>query len=428
MLSRLSPLSSTTKRLITNRKVLKLSKYTQKCPYSTSLPNAPGFYTEQHYQMSEMLNKIIERDINPFVQEWEKKGIFPAKQVFKNLGNHGLLGVTKPVENGGMGLDYSYSIAIAETLGNVRNGGVPMAIGVQTDMSTPALAKHGNEKLRKEFLEPTIRGDFVACIGVSEPGAGSDVSGIKTTAREKGDDFIISGGKMWITSGTQADWMCCLAITELEEKNPYKNKSLICLPLNLKGVQVEKKIVKLGNNSSDTALLHFDDVIVPQSNVIGKRGKGFYYQMSQFQEERLWASANVLKAMEFIISETADYCSQRQAFGKSILSNQVVQFKLCELQTEVEALRSLVYRATNEYITGKDVTRLATMAKLKAGPLSRRVADSCLQYWGGMGYTDEVDVSRAYRDWRLLSIGAGADEVMMQILAKMNGWPDTFNL
>ena len=419
----LSRLSAATKRLITNKKVLRTCIY----PYSTSLPEALGFYTEQHHQMSDVLNKIIERDINPHVEEWERNGIFPAKQVMKNLGNHGLLGVTKPVENGGLGLDFSYSIAIAETLGNVRNGGVPMAIGVQTDMSTPALAKHGSDKLRKEFLEPTIRGDFVSCIGVSEPGAGSDVSGIKTTARERGDDFIISGGKMWITSGTQADWMCCLAITELDEKSPYKNKSLICLPLNSNGIHVEKKIVKIGNNSSDTALLHFDDVVVPQSNVIGKRGKGFYYQMLQFQEERLWASANVLKAMEFIISETADYCGQRQAFGRSILTNQVVQFKLCELQTEVEALRSLVYRATSEYITGHDVTRLATMAKLKAGPLARRIADSCLQYWGGMGYTDEVNVSRAYRDWRLLSIGAGADEVMMQILAKMNGWPDTYS-
>ncbi|KAI6647234.1 acyl-CoA dehydrogenase 6-like [Oopsacas minuta] len=416
MLSRLAPI----------RRLLTTNIRTQTYLYSTSLSPAPGFYTEQHHQMSEMLNKIIERDINPFVKEWEKKGIFPAKEVFKNLGNHGLLGVTKPTENGGLGLDFSYSVAIAETLGNVKNGGVPMAIGVQTDMATPALAKHGNEQLKKEFLEPSIRGDYVACIGVSEPGAGSDVAGIKTTAREKGSDFVITGGKMWITSGTQADWMCCLAITEPGEKNPYKNKSLICLPMNTKGIHIEKKITKIGNNSSDTALIHFDDVIVPQANVIGERGKGFYYQMMQFQEERLWGSTNVLKAMECIISETADYCNQRKAFGRPILANQVVQFKLCELQTEIEALRSLVYRATKEYISGNDVTRLATMAKLKAGPLSRRVADSCLQYWGGMGYTDEVEVSRLYLDVRLLSIGAGADEVMMQILAKMNRWPDTY--
>lgn len=416
MLSRLAP----TRRILTNWRL-------QSIRCLSSLPVAPGFYTEQHYQISEMLNKIIEKDINPFVDEWEKKGIFPAHEVMKKLGDQGLLGVTKPVENGGMGLDYSYSVAIAETLGNIRNGGVPMAIGVQTDMSTPALAKHGNEKLKKEFLEPTIRGDFVACLGVSEPTAGSDVSGIKTTAREKGSDFVLNGGKMWITSGTQADWMCCLTITETGEKNPYKNKSLICLPMKSKGIHVEKKITKIGNNSSDTALIHFDDVIVPQSNVIGERGKGFYYQMMQFQEERLWASSNVLRAMEFLISETADYCRQRQAFGRPILANQVVQFKLCELQSEIEALRSLVYRATGEYITGNDVTRLATMAKLKAGPLSRRVADSCLQYWGGMGYTDEVCVSRGYLDFRLLSIGAGADEVMMQILSKMNGWPDTYH-
>ena len=424
MLSRLNPLSSTIRSIfsIPNRLI---PKYVSDSRYSTSLPDVPDFYTEQHHQMNETLTKLIERDINPFVNEWEEKKIFPAKQVFQNLGKNGFLGVTKPVENGGLGLDYSYSIAIAETLGNIRNGGVPMAIGVQTDMSTPALAKYGSDELKKQFLEPSIRGDFVACIGVSEPGAGSDVSGIKTVAKEKGSDFVLSGGKMWITSGTQADWMCCLAITEPEEKNPFKNKSLICLPLNSKGVHVEKKIDKIGNFSSDTALLHFDDVIVPQANVIGERGKGFYYQMQQFQEERLWAAANPLKPLERTIWETAEYCGQRKAFGKPILANQVVQFKLSEMLTEIEALRSLVYRAAKEYVAGKNVTRLATMAKLKAGPLARHVADGCLQYWGGMGYTMEVEVSRTFRDVRLLSIGGGADEVMMQILSKMNGWSDT---
>jgi citronellyl-CoA dehydrogenase len=376
-------------------------------------------FTPEHEDLKRTLERFIENEINPFVDEWEAAGIFPAHELFKKLGDLGLLGLCKPEAYGGAGLDYSYSVVMAETLGNTRCGGVPMAIGVQTDMATPALARFGSDELRREFLAPAISGDMVVCVGVSEPGAGSDVAAIRTTARKDGGDYVINGGKMWITNGTQADWMCCLANTG--EGSPHKNKSLIIIPMKTRGVTVERKIHKIGMHSSDTALIHFDDVRVPQRHLIGQEGLGFMYQMLQFQEERLWGAANALKGLDIAVRDTIEYTRSRKTFGKPVIDNQVVHFTMAELQTEIEALRALVYRATELYVSGKDVTQLASMAKLKAGRLTREVADKCLQYWGGMGYTWENQVSRLYRDGRLASIGGGADEIMLGIICKLMG-------
>uniref|UniRef100_A0A3B4XE03 Zgc:85777 n=1 Tax=Seriola lalandi dorsalis TaxID=1841481 RepID=A0A3B4XE03_SERLL len=371
-------------------------------------------YTQQHFALKESLRKIIDQEINPHVDQWEAEGKFPAHKVFKILGSAGFLGVNKPV-----GLKFhifSYSQTVSEELGNIRCGGIPMAIGVQTDMTTPALARFGSAELKKEFLLPSVMGDKVACLGVSEVGAGSDVSSIRTKAVRKGDEYVINGGKMWTTNGTQADWMCLLANTS--DGPPHRNKSLICLPMNLPGVHIARKIDKLGMWSSDTAEVFFDDVHVPCKNIIGQEGMGFTYQMLQFQEERLWAVANIVTMMDNIIQETIQYTGQRKIFKQPVLYHQSVHFRLAELQTEVELLRSLLHRATALYIKGNDVTKLASMAKLKGGRLAREVADSCLQYWGGMGFTNDVMVSRFYRDSRLMSIGAGADEVMLGIICK----------
>ena len=382
--------------------------------------------THDHEQIRDTLKRYIDEHINPHVDEWEEAEIFPAHQVFKDLGNLGLLGLTKPVEYGGMGLDYSYSMVMAETLGLIRCGGVPMAIGVQTDMCTPALARFGSDELKRQYLAPAIAGDMVGCIGVSEPGAGSDVSGIKSMARKDGDDYVITGQKMWITNSLQADWMCMLVNTS--DGPQHKNKSLVMVPMRdgpngklTKGIEVARKIRKIGMHSSDTGLIYFDEVRVPQRNLIGVEGQGFIYQMQQFQEERLWAGANALLALDGCIRETIDYARQRQMFGATLLDQQWVQFKLVELQTEVEALRALTWAAGERYIAGDDVLQWASMAKLKAGRLTREVADTCLQFWGGMGFTLDNRVSRLYRDGRLASIGGGADEVMMGIIAKTMG-------
>ncbi len=376
-------------------------------------------FTQEHEELRRSLRTFIDREINPHVDEWEEAETFPAHELFRKMGAAGFLGVHKPTEYGGLGLDYSYAMTMAEELGHINCGGIPMAIGVQTDMATPALARFGSDELRREFLAPSIAGDMVACLGVSEVGAGSDVAGIRTTARHDRDDYVIDGGKMWTTSGTQADWMCLLANTG--EGKAHQNKSLICVPMDARGVSVERKLKKLGMWSSDTAQIHLDGVRVPRRYLIGQEGAGFMYQMLQFQEERLWAAASSLIGMERVIEATIDYTRERKAFGRSILDFQVVHYRMAELQTEVELLRALVYRAVELYIGGEDVTRLASMAKLKAGRLTREVADACLQYWGGMGYMWETQVSRLYRDGRLASIGGGADEIMLGIIAKFMG-------
>ena len=383
-------------------------------------------YTHEHREIQKTLKRYIDEHINPHVDEWEAAEIFPAHQVFKGLGDLGLLGLTKPEAYGGAGLDYSYSMAMAETLGEIHCGGIPMAIGVQTDMCSPALARFGSDELKREFLAPAISGDAVGCIGVSEPGAGSDVAGVKSFARKDGDDYVITGQKMWITNSLQADWMCMLVNTS--EGNPHKNKTLVMVPMRdgpngklTKGIEVAQKIRKIGMHSSDTGLIYFDEVRVPQRNRIGSEGQGFMYQMQQFQEERLWAAASCLQSLNNCIAWTIEWAQERKLFGATLADQQWVQFKLAELQTDVECLRALTYRACELYIQGEDVMELASMAKLKAGRLNRVVPDTCLQFWGGMGFTLENKVSRMFRDGRLASIGGGADEVMLGILSKLMG-------
>ncbi len=379
-------------------------------------------FTPEHDKLRQTVRRFVEQEINPHVDEWEAAEIFPAHALFKKMGALGLLGINKPVEFGGLGLDYSYSVAFAEELGRCNCGGVPMAIGVQTDMATPALARYGSDELRREWLEPTIAGELVCSIGVSEPGAGSDVAGIKTTAKKDGGDYVINGSKMWITNGMQSDWICLLVNTG--EGKVHENKSLLVVPMNQKGVTRAKKIKKLGMWASDTAQIFFEDVRVPQRYLIGGEGMGFFMQMQQFQEERMFGAASGLIGLDRLITQTIEYTRERQAFGLSILDNQQVHFRLAELHTEVEALRSLVYRTCERYVANRDdmeVVKLASMCKLKAGRVAREVTDACLQYWGGMGYTWENPVARAYRDTRLVSIGGGADEIMLGIICKLMG-------
>ena len=375
--------------------------------------------TAEHRALADTVTKFVEKELNPHIPAWEAAEIYPAHQVMKKLGALGLLGLKYPEQFGGAGLDFSYSAVMAEAMGACTCGGVPMSIGVQTDMCTPALARFGSDDLRQQWLAPSIAGDMVGCVGVSEVGGGSDVAALKTRASHDGADYLINGSKMWITNGLQADWCCLLANTS-EVGGPHKNKSLIIVPMDAVGIS-KQKIKKIGMNSSDTAQLFFDNVRVPRRYLIGQEGMGFAYQMQQFQEERLFAAAGALRSMDLLIDQTIAYTRERKAFGKSILDNQVVHFRLAELRTEVAALRALTYHAVDLYVSGQDVTKLASMAKLKAGRLVREVADSCLQYWGGMGFTWDNPLSQSYRDSRLASIGGGADEVMLGIICKLEG-------
>ena len=376
-------------------------------------------YKEEHHALINTVRDFAINEIHPFIEEWEKEGMFPAHSLFKKLGSIDLLGITKSATSGGMGLDYSYGLAFAEGLGHAWDLGVITAIGVHTDMATPSIDRFGSEELKKEFLEPSIKGEFVAALALSEVGAGSDLAAIKTSARKDGDDYIINGDKMWITNAKQADFFCTLVNTS--DEGPHKNKSLILVPASTPGLKVGNKIEKLGQLTSDTAPIYFEDVRVPKRYCIGKEGEGFSIQMQQLQEERLFLAVSVIAVLEKCIKATIEYCKDRSTFGKSVIDNQYIQFRLAELQTEVEALRALSYQACELFMNGEDMTYLASMAKLKSGRLSREISDVCLQYWGGMGFTWENPASKVYRDGRLTSIAGGTDEIMLQVICKKMG-------
>jgi citronellyl-CoA dehydrogenase len=376
-------------------------------------------FTLEHEMFRQTVRRFVVEEINPHVDEWEEEGAFPAHELFKKMGDLGFLGLTYPEEYGGLGLDFWYTVILCEELGKAHCSGVPMGITVHTDMCTPALAQFGGEELKQKFLEPSIRGDYVGCIGVTEPDAGSDVAAIRTRAVSDGDTWVITGRKLYITNGTQADWVCLLARTS-EEKG-YHGMSLIIVPTDTPGFSVSRRLRKLGNWSSDTAELVLDQVRVPKCNTIGQEGMGFILQMQQFQRERLVGAITSYAGMEQTVRDTIDYTRQRRTFGQPLINNQVIHFRMAELLTEIECLKALCYLAVERMIAGEDITRLASMAKLKAGRLGREVADSCLQYYGGMGYMEETRISRTFRDTRLLSIGGGADEVMLGIIAKIEG-------
>jgi citronellyl-CoA dehydrogenase len=373
-------------------------------------------WTHEHDEMRRTAKRIVDEEINPHVDEWERIGQFPAHHVMKVLGDAGLIGISRSSDYGGFDLDYSYEVACSEEMGGIHAYGVSTAIGVQTNMCIPALAKYGSDALRAEWLTPTFAGDLVGCIGVSEVGSGSDVANVKSVARRDGDDYVINGQKMWISTGMQADWMCMLVNTG-EENGPHRNKSLIVVPLNSDGIS-RHKLEKLGLHSSDTAQIFFDDVRVPAGNLIGEEGRGFIYQMEQFQEERLYVVARSLGIMQDALDTTIEYTRDRQAFGKAVIDNQFVAFRIAEMQTEVEALRAMLHIATEKYVAGEDVTTLASMAKYKMGRLAEWIPGECLRFWGGQGFMHENRISRTYRDMKVGAIGGGSNEVMLQIIAK----------
>lgn len=373
-------------------------------------------FTKEHEMFRKTLRSFIEREINPHVEKWEEDEIYPAHEILKKLGDMGALGLTYEEEYGGMNADYWYTVILGEELGRIDCGGVPMSIAVHTDMATPALSMHGSPELKEKFLAPAIAGEQVAAIAVTEPNAGSDVAGIRTRAERDGDEYVINGNKLYITNGIQADWMCVLARTS-DEKG-FRGMSLIIVPTDTPGFSVSRKLKKLGNMSSDTAELSFDNVRVPVSNRIGEEGMGFILQMQQFQKERLIASYMGVSGMERAIEKTIEYLRIRETFGQPLIDNQFIHFKMAELITEVEMLKQFNYHCARLLIDGCDVTREASMAKYKLGKLIREVADWCMQFHGGIGYMEETWVSRYYRDSRLTAIGGGADEIMLGIIAK----------
>ena len=344
-------------------------------------------FTADHEAFRQSARGVLEREVVPHAAQWEEAGTFPAHQLFKALGTAGLLGVEYDPAYGGQGADHSYTVILGEELGRMGCAGVAMAIAVQNDMATPSLHSHGSHELKQRYLAPALRGEMVAAIAVTEPDAGSDVAGIRTRAVRDGDDWVINGSKLYITNGTQADWLCLLARTSAE--GGYQGMSQIVFPTSTPGFSVSRKLRKLGNNCSDTAELSFTDARVPVSHTIGQAGRGFQQQMQQFQNERMIAAYTAVGAMDAALRRTADYLRDRHTFGRPLLSRQYVQFRLAELAAELDTLRYYNYACAEAYLRGEDTTRFATIAKLKAGRLQREVADTCLQFHGGFGYMEE---------------------------------------
>jgi citronellyl-CoA dehydrogenase len=376
--------------------------------------------TDEHRLFRKTLRDLFEREIEPHVEEWEAARTFPAHELFPKLGAVGLFGLEYDEAYGGMGADHTFTLMAAEEMGRISCGGVPMAIAVQMSMSTPALARYGSPELKERYLAPAIRGEVVTSIAVTEPDAGSDVAGIRTRAVRDGDEWVINGSKLYITNGTQADWLCLLARTSDDPGS--RGMSLIVVPTDVDGVAVSRKLEKLGMWSSDTAELSFTDVRVPLSNTIGEIGRGFQQQMVQFQAERLTTFYKQVGSIELALERTKAYLRERRAFGAPLLANQYPQFVLAELGARHDVLKHYARTTAEAVVRGQDATRYATIGKLLGSRLQREVADWAVQFHGGMGYMDENWTSRYFRDTRLDSIGAGADEIMLRILARMDGY------
>jgi citronellyl-CoA dehydrogenase len=375
-------------------------------------------FTEEHDAFRRSVRGTLAREVEPYIDEWEAAGAIPLHQLWKSLAAAGLFGLEYDPAYGGQGADHTYTVIFGEELGRIGCGGVPMAITCHTDMATPSLHRFGTEELKARYLVPALNGEMVAAIGVTEPDAGSDVAALRTRAVRDGDDWVINGTKLYITNSTQADWICLLVRTS--DEGGYAGMSQIVFPTDTPGFSVARKLDKLGMRSSDTAELSFVDCRVPVANTIGQIGQGFQQQMRQFQNERMIAAYTAVGSMTEALAKTREYLGQRQAFGRPLIANQYLRYKLAELSAELDLLKHYNYACAEAYQRGEDTTRFATIAKLKAGRLQREIADTCLQYHGGVGYMNETWVSRFFRDGRLLSIGGGADEVMLQVLSKLD--------
>jgi len=376
---------------------------------------------DEHDAFRATVRSIVDKEINPNTDRWESEGGFPAHDLFPRLAQFGLLGLEYDPEFGGEGADHSFTMIACEEYGRIGAAGVAMAIGVQTNMATPSLHKFGSDELKRRFLAPAIAGTAVAAIAVTEPDAGSDVAALRTKAVRDGDEWVINGRKLYITNGAQADWVCLLARTS--DEGGYRGMSQIVVPVPSEGFSVSRRLDKLGNRSSDTAELVFEDVRVPVENTIGTPGRGFEQQMGQFVIERMSAAYTIAAQCRHALERTRDYLLERPAFGEPLAAKQYVAFRMAELSAQVDLLYSHNLQSAEALMAGQDITRMATVAKLTAGRLAREVADLCLQFHGGIGYMEETWTSRFYRDMRLSSIGGGADEVMLMVLARMDGFP-----
>jgi alkylation response protein AidB-like acyl-CoA dehydrogenase len=374
-------------------------------------------FTDEHEQLRESIHSFVVKELAPHAEEWEET-TFPDS-VFTRMGELGFLGLDKPEQYGGQGGDYYTSIVLAEEMVHAKCGGLGMGIAVHTDMAMPPILAFGTEEQKQEWVVPAIKGEKILCLGITEPDAGSDVSGIKTRARRDGDDYVINGSKTYITNGHRADVI--VLVTKTDPDAGYDGFTLFLVPMDAPGVIREKKLEKLGMHASDTALLAFQDVRVPDTAVLGQVGKGFYHIMWELQGERLIGAAGCVAAAQRCFDQTLQYALDRTAFGRQIGKFQAIRHKFAEMATKIEAARQLVYMTAWRFQNGEYPVREISMAKLYSARVAVEVADECIQIHGGAGYMKEYGIERAWRDLRLNRIGAGTDEIMLDVIGRSYG-------
>jgi alkylation response protein AidB-like acyl-CoA dehydrogenase len=385
-------------------------------PDYNSNPRHFGF-TDEHEQLRESIANFCRKELAPHSERWEEETF--EDWVFPRMGELGFLGLSYPEEYGGQGGDYFASLVLAEEMPKANCGGLSMAVAVQTDMATPPVHIFGTEEQKQRYLVPAIKGEKIACLGITEPDAGSDVAGIKTTAVRDGDEWVINGSKIFITNGHRADFI--VLVTKTDKEAGYDGFTLFLVDMDLPGVIREKKLQKLGMHASDTALLAFDDVRVPGDAVLGEIGKGFYHIMWELQGERLIGAAGCVSGAQHLFDKTLQYAKERTAFGRPIGKFQVTRHKFAEMATKIETARQMVYAAAWRVQNGDYPVREISIAKLYASRIAFEVADECLQIHGGNGYMKEYGIERAWRDIRLNRIGAGTDEIMLEVIGRSYG-------
>jgi alkylation response protein AidB-like acyl-CoA dehydrogenase len=376
-----------------------------------------AIFEDHHDDLRESIRRFVQKELTPHIEEWEDD-TFPDS-VFRRMGELGFLGLDKPEEYGGQGGDYFATLVLNEEMSRGANAGLAMGVAVQTDMAMPPILAFGTETQKRQWAEPAIRGEKILCLGISEPDAGSDVSGIKTHAVPDGHEWVINGSKTYITNGHRADVI--VLVTKTDPDAGYGGFTLFLVPMDTPGVIREQKLVKLGMHASDTALLAFQDVRVADSARLGEVGKGFYNIMWELQGERLNGCAGGCASAQAALEQTIEYVKARTAFGRKISEFQSVRHRIAELSTKLEAARELTYDTARRFAAGEYPVRQIAMAKLTVARVSFEVMDGCLQLHGGAGYMREYGIERRWRDARLGRIGAGTDEIMLDVIGRSYG-------
>jgi citronellyl-CoA dehydrogenase len=380
-------------------------------------------FTDEHEQLRESMKAWVLKELTPHRFEWEENG-WPD-EIVKRAGELGFIGLCFPEEYGGQGGDYFYSLVRSECMSYSGCGGLNMGMAVHTDMATPPIHLLGTEDLKQRYLVPSIKGEKISCLGITEPGAGSDVAGIRTTARRDGDEYVINGSKIFITNGARADFI--VLVTKTDPDKGHDGITLFVVDLKdddgnpVPGFSVSRKLEKMGMHASDTAELAFEDVRVPAENMLGEEGKGFYHISWELQGERLVGAIGCVSGAERVFERTLEYAKEREAFGRPIGRFQAIRHKFAEMSTQIEAAKQFVYSTAWRFANGEYPVREISQAKLFASRLICDVADECIQIHGGYGYMKEYEVERAYRDARLNRIGAGTDEVMLEVIGRSYG-------